>query len=112
MGADIFHIAVADQPRLVHHGAAVLKDHGDIMAAQLAPLLVGQSQQIHAVVSNAAGGNPAPSGKQAHSRADYRGLAAARLADDTANLAFLKAHADFLYREVLAVGNIYILDIQ
>ena len=70
MGADIFHIAVADQPRLVHHGAAVLKDHGDIMAAELAPLLVGQAQQIHAVVSDTAGGNPAPSGKESHGRAE------------------------------------------
>ena len=82
------------------------------MAAELAPLLVGQAQQIHAVVSNAAGGNPAPSGKQSHSRADHGGLAAAGLADDAADLAFLKAHVDFLNRKVLAVGNIYVLDIQ
>ena len=44
MGQDVFYITVADQSGLVHHGAAVLENHGHVMTPQLTPLFGCQFQ--------------------------------------------------------------------
>ena len=77
MGQNVFYITVADQAGLVHHGAAVLENHGHVMTPQLTPLFVCQFQQINSVISNVTGGNPARTGQQSHDRTDHGGLAAA-----------------------------------
>ena len=81
------------------------------MTPQLTPLFVCQFQQINSVVGNVAGGNPARTGQQSHNRTDHGGLAAAGLADDTADFSFFQVQAAVFNCKVLAIGNIYIFNL-
>ncbi len=112
MCQDILHIALPDEARLVHHRARVLEDHGDVVAAQRAPLLVVQGQKTAALVDDVARGYLAAAGQQAQHGADDRGLAGAALADDGADLAFFQRDAAVLDRNAFAVGDIDVFDFK
>ena len=106
MGADVFHVAVADEPGLVHHGAAVLEDHGDVVAAQITPLGGGQPEKAAALVDDVAGCDLAAAGNQTEDGADDRGLARAGLAHDGADLPGMQIQTYVFDRDILPIGNI------
>ncbi len=74
----------------------LLEDHRDVMAADLAHLLVVELQEIAAVEHDRAGGDLGRLGEQPHDRQRGDGFARAGFADDRDHLAGMDSVADVL----------------
>ena len=96
MGEDRLDELFADRDDRVERGHRVLEDHGDLAAAQVPHLIVGQLDEVDAAEEDLAAGDPAGRLRQ-ETQQGQRGhaLAAARLADDTERLVrrHIEAHA-------------------
>ena len=94
MDADRLGDLATDGHRRVERGHRVLEDHADVVAADLADLLLADRNEVAAVQSDlAAGDEPAPR-QQAHDRHRGHRLAAAGLADDAHGLSGLDVEAE------------------
>ena len=94
MDADRLGDLATDRHRRVERGHRVLEDHADVVAADLADLLLADRHEVAAVQSDlAAGDEPAPR-QQAHDRHRGHRLAAAGLADDAHGLSRLDVEAE------------------
>ena len=107
---------LADGHGGVQRGQRILKDHGDLRAADLEHLLFGEVGDIAAVEDDLAGVDSAADGQQTHDGLVRDGLAGAGLAHDGQRLALLQveAHAaNRLYDATVGVnGNVHVLDFQ
>ena len=88
---------VADAVQRVQRRHRLLEHHGQTVAAQAAPVVLGQAQQLTAVEPDAAG-RTGRFGQQAHQRQRGDALAAARFADQAQRLAALQFEGDAAQR--------------
>ena len=78
MGAQIFHKYISNLSCRVHHRTAVLKDHGDLTAAQVSPLFAVIGKQILSLKRNASPGNHSASCQKSKNGTDHGSLSASR----------------------------------
>src|ERR1700733_5726942 len=88
----------ADRHGRVQRGHRVLENDPDLVAADLADLVVLQLDEIAPVEPDLASRDVGPVGKQPHDRHRGHRLAASRLADDPDGLALLDLEAEAIYR--------------
>jgi hypothetical protein len=89
VGADRLHELVADLVERVQRRQRVLEDHRDVVAAELAHVLLGHLEEVAAVEQDLAGDARVPRPREAHHGQRRDGLAGARLAHDAQHLAGL-----------------------
>jgi hypothetical protein len=75
-----------DRDDRVERGQRVLEDHRDVLAAPVPHVVVGQCEQVGALVVDGAGDLVAALGEQPHDRQRGHRLAASGLADQTDGL--------------------------
>jgi len=86
MGSQILRKNGTDFAGRIHHGPAVLKNHGNLPPSDGAPLLRGNIQKILSVKYNIPLGNSTASRQQPQDPTDHAGFPAAALAHQTDDL--------------------------
>ncbi len=117
--ADILHELTANSADGVDHRPGILKNHGNLRAAQLPPLLLGIAEQGFALKKDIARRHAPAAGQAAEDRAHNSRLAAAALPHNAANFARLQLQIEMLDNRVLRlfvfrarIRNAYILNAQ
>ena len=96
---------LADLDDRVQAGHGVLEDHGDLVAADLVEILLGDLQKILAVIDDLAGFGDRVARLDTQDGLAGHGLAGAGLADDGEGLALRKVEIDAAHGLDLAVGG-------
>ena len=94
MQAQRFHKLKTHREAGVETGRRVLEDHGNVFADELAPLAIGQAEQVLGIELQVLSTHAARIGDEPHQRHHADALARARLADDPQYLSRLHLQAN------------------
>ena len=102
---EVFHKLLANGLHGIEHIAAVLKNHGNVLAANGEPFLIVQMGNITAAKVDLAALHLPVAGQAAQNRPNHRGLATAGFPDNGHNLPCLQVKIDIGHRRLALIGN-------